>query len=68
MKIKLQSLDETRKAHLTRQADKTAAEFEGQRDLDNVCMVVDMVRVRIVNGTTWEVAHACAVPCVPQPN
>lgn len=45
MKIKLQSLDKTQKAHLTRQADKAAAEFEGQRNLDNVCMVVDMVRL-----------------------
>lgn len=44
MKIKLEGLDPSRAGLLTRQADKMATELEAQRDLDSVCMVVDMVR------------------------
>lgn len=44
MKTKLRALDGPRKAQLTRQADRMATEFEAQRELDEVCLVVDMVR------------------------
>lgn len=46
MKTRLRALDATTKAHLTRQADKATAQLERQRELDSICMVVDMVRVR----------------------
>lgn len=46
MKEKLKALDANRIAQLTTQADRIAAELEAQRELDNVCMVVDMVRRR----------------------
>ncbi|CAM9285164.1 unnamed protein product [Laminaria digitata] len=42
MKTKLRALDGPRKAQLTRQADRMATEFEAQRELDEVCLVVDM--------------------------
>lgn len=42
MKVKLAELSDVRKAHLTRQADRMATEFEAQRELDSVCLVVDM--------------------------
>eukprot|EP00752_Nemacystus_decipiens_P001960 g1886.t1 len=42
MKARLAELSDVRKAHLTRQADRMATEFEAQRDLDSVCLVVDM--------------------------
>lgn len=45
MKAKLRLLDSSRKAHLMRQADRIATELEAQRDLDGVCMVVDMVHI-----------------------
>lgn len=44
MKAKLRALESPRKAQLTRQADRIATEFEAQRELDEVCLVVDMVR------------------------
>lgn len=44
MKVKLRALDGPQKAQLTRQADRIATELEAQRELDGVCMVVDMVR------------------------
>lgn len=44
MKTKLRALDSQRMAQLTRQADRMATEFEAQRELDEVCLVVDMVR------------------------
>lgn len=43
MKEKLRTLDETMKAFLERKADRIVAELEAQRELDGVCMVVDMV-------------------------
>ena len=46
MKAKLRLLDSPRKALLLRQADKIATELETQRELDSVCIVVDMVRRR----------------------
>lgn len=42
MKAKLAELSDGRKAHLTRQADRMATEFEAQRELDSICLVVDM--------------------------
>lgn len=42
MKAKLAELSDVRKAHLIRQADRMATEFETQRELDSVCLVVDM--------------------------
>ena len=42
MKVKLAELGDVRRAHLTRQADRMATEFEAQRELDSVCLVVDM--------------------------
>lgn len=42
MKAKLAALGDVRKAQLTRQADRMATEFEAQRELDSVCLVVDM--------------------------
>lgn len=42
MKAKLGALDSARKVLLTRQADRLATEFEAQRELDSVCLVVDM--------------------------
>lgn len=42
MKAKLAELNDVRKAHLTRQADRMATAFEAQRELDSVCLVVDM--------------------------
>lgn len=44
MKAKLEALDEVRRAKFTRQADRAVAELETQRELDGMCMVVDMVR------------------------
>ncbi|CAM9656177.1 unnamed protein product [Ectocarpus sp. 6 AP-2014] len=42
MKVKLKALGTVRKAQRTRQADKIATELEAQRQLDEVCMVIDM--------------------------
>lgn len=42
MKVKLGALDNARKTHLTRQADRIATELEAQRELDSVCLVIDM--------------------------
>ncbi|CAM9252913.1 unnamed protein product [Ectocarpus fasciculatus] len=42
MRVKLRALDAVRKAQLTRQADKIATELERQRQLDEVCLVIDM--------------------------
>lgn len=42
MKAKLAALGDVRKAQLTRQADRIATELESQRELDSVCLVVDM--------------------------
>lgn len=42
MKAKLAELSDVRKAHLTRQADRMATDLEAQRELDSVCLVVDM--------------------------
>lgn len=50
MKIKLGNLDGPRKAQLARQADRIATDFESQRELDAVCMVVDMVRCGLFKG------------------
>lgn len=47
MKIKLGNLDDPRKAQLARQADRTATELESQRELDSICLVVDMVRCEV---------------------
>lgn len=58
MKVKLRALGAGRKAQLTRQADKIATELEAQRQLDEVCLVIDMdmffaaVEVRSVISTT----------------
>lgn len=58
MKVKLKALGAVRKAQLTRQADKIATELEAQRQLDEVCLVIDMdmfyaaVEVRSVTPTT----------------
>lgn len=43
MKAKLRLLDNPRKSYLMRQADRITTELEAQRDLDGVCLVVDMV-------------------------
>ncbi|CAM9394134.1 unnamed protein product [Scytosiphon promiscuus] len=42
MKVKLGALDLARKAQLTRQADRIATDLEAQRELDSVCLVIDM--------------------------
>ncbi|CAN0121043.1 unnamed protein product, partial [Hapterophycus canaliculatus] len=42
MKIKLGALDDARKIQLTRQADRIATDLEAQRELDSVCLVIDM--------------------------
>lgn len=42
MSAKLAALGDVRKAQLTRQADRIATDFEAQRELDSVCLVVDM--------------------------
>ena len=61
MKAKLRALDGPRKAQLTRQADRIATDFEAQRELDEVCLVVDMVRQssclfgRFWQGVGWAV-------------
>lgn len=56
MKAKLAELSDVRKAHLTRQADRMATDFEAQRELDSVCLVVDMdmfyAAVEIRSGTS----------------
>lgn len=59
MKAKLRALDGPRKAQLTRQADRMATDFEAQRELDEVCLVVDMVRQSVcsvvLKGIGWAV-------------
>lgn len=58
MKAKLGALSSARKAQLIRQADRMATEFEAQRELDSVCLVVDMdmfyaaVEIRSVSQST----------------
>lgn len=64
MKVKLGALDNARKAQLTRQADRIATELEAQRELDSVCLVIDMdmfyaaVEIRSAIGPTFKLLNS----------